>query len=399
MSSSLHSFRSYESTRSQNVSESRVTTIANEILRMRARGAEILGFMEGELDFPAAPEVIEATKAALEQGKTRYDDILGLRELRERVAQKLTEENGVAASPEELLVTNGSSQAIFEIFQAVLDPGDEVLVPTPGWQTYIEAIRLAGGVPKLYACTGDDVDTSLIEGLVGPHTKMLVVNTPHNPTGAVYSKRSLEALVDLAVAKDLLVLSDEAYEKILFDGAVHHSIAALAGRHRERILTTQTFSKSHAMTGFRVGYVHASSAIISRLAALHSHLTDNVCTFAQWGALRALEAGEGTLRERVTVLQARKERAVRRAAPLFEFAPPRGAFYLFPRISPLLGRRLGSATDFCDALLKEAGVAVLPGEAFGLEGHIRISFAGTPLTAIDAGFDRIATFVGSLRVS
>lgn len=385
----------YYSTRSVAISESKAIGIANRLLRLKEECSDLVMLNDGELDFETPATLIEATREALSQHRTRYDHVLGVAELRKLICDRLLQVDGIARSPEEILVTNGSSQAIFEIFQTMIDPGDEVIIPVPCWPTYIEGVKLAGGIPILCRNTGPDIDVSALALLVTPQTKMLVINTPHNPTGAVYSLGALERIIDLAVTHDFLVLADEAYEKFVFDGHVHHSIAAVAGRHHDRVLTTKSFSKSYAMTGFRVGYVHAHRAIISRLSTLHAHMTDNVCTFAQYGAIRALETGDGVVREWIGALQERRDLVVNRVGELFPCIAPHGAFYVFPCISHLLGKTVPGAPEFCNLLLEETGVAIVPGEAFGLENHIRISFAGSPIESIARGFDRIAAFLRS----
>lgn len=381
------------SDRSRGIAVSKAVEIANGLLRAGETRSDIITLNDGELDFDTPAEVIEATVDALRRGRTRYDDLLGLAALRTSICRKLRHENGVESSPDEILVTNGSSQAIFEIFQTFINPGDEVVVPVPCWPTYLEGIRQAGGVPVPHPCTAPDIDPDALAARISPRTRMLVVNTPHNPTGAVYSRTALERIVGLAAARDLLILADEAYEAFTFGERAHHSIAALAGRERDRVLTTRSFSKSYAMTGYRIGYVHASRDIIGRLAALHAHMTDNVCTFAQYGAARALNIGSSATAGWCDALRARTALAAARLDAALPCRPPAGAFYLFPDITHLLGARFPDAVAFCNRLLEETGVAVVPGEAFAMAGHIRISVAGAGMDGIAAGCDRIAAFV------
>ncbi|QCO00273.1 aminotransferase class I/II-fold pyridoxal phosphate-dependent enzyme (plasmid) [Azospirillum argentinense] len=367
--------------------------VANRILRIKETRPDLVLFHDGELDAGPAESVLEATKEALDHGRTRYDDLQGLKRLRERICELQLAPDGIAADPREILVGNGSSQVIFEIFQTLLEPGDEVIVPSPTWPTYGQGIRHAGGIPVPCRSLGSDLDVDAVRERITPATSMVVINTPHNPTGAVYSADALGRLLELTLRHDLFVLADEAYHGLLFDGRRHVSIRALAGAKGGHVLTTRSFSKAHAMTGFRVGYVHARADIIRSLADLHAHMTDNVCTFAQYGALRAVEDGAPFVEQIAAMLQQRRDAAIGRAHALFECVPPAGGFYLFPHVAPFLGHRFRDAVDFAERLMEEAGVAVLPGEAFGARGHVRIAFAGTPPDAIAEGFDRIAEFL------
>jgi aspartate aminotransferase len=368
--------------------------IANALLRRRREGKDVIALHDGELDFETPPAVVEATRRALTEGRTRYDDLAGLLELREAVAARLAAEQRVAAGPENVLVTNGSSQAIYEAFQCFVGPGDEVLVPTPAWPTYREGVKMAGGVPVGYRCSAGGLDPDELRRAAGPRAKMIVVNSPHNPTGAVLSRGDLLAVLELAAARDLLVLADEAYDAFVYGGARHVSLAALAGDQAFRVLTMRSFSKTYSMTGFRVGYLYAHPRVIERCAALHAHLSDNVCTFAQYGALAALGLPPDEVARRAGALEERCRLAHAALDPLLPCAPAAGGFYLFAALGAGAAGRDADATAFALRLLDETGVAVVPGDVFDGPGRVRVSLAAAPPPAIEAAAGRLAAFLG-----
>lgn len=383
------------SERSAQLSESRGIGIANQLLALGDR-PDLIKLNDGEFDVGAPPAAVAAAREALRVGHTRYDEVQGLRALRKLICEKLCQENGIAAKADEILVTNGSSQAIVEVFLTLVDPGDEVLVPQPCWPTYLEGVKLCGGVPVPYPQSGLDLDCRSLEDAMTPRTRIVVLNTPHNPTGAVYSREALRRAVEAAGSRGIYVLADEAYERLVLDGHEHHSAAALAGPYQDLVITTQSFSKAFSMSGFRVGYVHAERGLIDALATLHGHMSDNVCTFAQHGAVAALQSRRTEVDARRSILQGRMALATDRCRRLFPCVPPAGGFYLFPDVSAALRGPVTDAPAFCKLLLGETGVAVLPGEAFGVGGHVRISVAGSPVEAILEAFDRMAGLLNRL---
>jgi aspartate aminotransferase len=366
---------------------------ANSLLAAKDAHEDLCSLNDGEFDLSPPQAVIDATREALARGKTRYDEVKGLRSLREGICAKLRRDDGIAADPDEILVTNGSSQVIFEIFQCYLSPGDRVLIPMPAWPTYEQGIRLAGGIPVGYPCLHPELDLDHLRRLAEGGAKMLVINSPHNPTGIVLSRNTMERLVALAAEFDMLILSDEAY-----DGLLHHSVERVNTRsvgdaEGARILTTRSFSKCYSMTGFRIGYLHASREIVDRCAALHAHLSDNVCTFAQFGAAAALELPDEFVVDRASILQARLETAYELISPVLPCPSPRGGFYLFPDLAPVLGRRWVDAPEFVVSLLQETGVATLPGDAFGCSDHFRISVAAVSRERTAHAMGRILDFI------
>ncbi|MEQ1962392.1 pyridoxal phosphate-dependent aminotransferase [Xenorhabdus khoisanae] len=373
--------------RSKNINASVTSGLSDIVSQLESEGHDIIGLNEGELDFNTSHIIINETIRALIDGKTRYSWLNGEPKLKERVCQKVFEDNKIKATSENILVANGAKQIIYEILQTIIEPDDEVIIPVPCWETYVEAVKLAGGKAVLIENIGADLDVEKIKQAVTENTKLIIINTPNNPTGAVYSKSALQSLCQFIKGKQIFVLSDETYEQIVFD-AEHHSLAAIDDN--EYIITVQTFSKSFAMTGYRIGYMIAHSELINRISNLHGHMTDNVCTFAQYGAIAALEMPKDLYQERLEILKQRRDLSYRYVRELFECELPSGAFYLFPNVEKYLNDRCRNATQLCEYLLTHAGVALIPAEACLYHGHVRISFA-TSMDAIEQGLERLAT--------
>ncbi|MBD2810236.1 pyridoxal phosphate-dependent aminotransferase [Xenorhabdus sp. Vera] len=380
------SFLSRIADRSKNINASVTVGLADIVTKLKNEGHDIIGLNEGELDFSTDTTIINETIRALLEGKTRYSWLNGEPRLKEGICRKVLEDNKIKATPENIVVTNGSKQVIYEIIQSLIDSGDEVIIPVPCWATYFEAVKLAGGKAILIENIGVDLNVEKIEQAITDKTKLIIVNTPNNPTGAVYSKSALQKLCQFVKGKQIFVLSDEAYEQIVFD-TEHHSLAAIDDS--EYIITVQTFSKSFAMTGYRVGYAIAHPELISRISDLHGHVTDNVCTFSQYGAIAALEMPTDLYQERLEILKQRRDLSYQYARELFECERPNGAFYLFPNVEKYLDERCRNTTQLCEYLLTQAGVALIPSEACLYHGHLRISFAAS-MEAIERGFERIA---------
>lgn len=348
---------------------------------------------DGEPNFPPPVTVIAATQKALAGGHTRYDHINGLSALREAICEHLEARYGTKCNPSELLVANGSSQAIFQVFQCLVDPGDTVLVPSPAWPSYIQGIRMAGGIPVSYRCGNDGIDLDEIRTHMIAKPKLIVVNSPHNPTGAVLSLSTLRKLIEICVNNDVLILSDAAYEDYVFQETQHHDLRTVAAEHKSMVLTTRSFSKSYSMTGFRIGYLHAERQYIERCAALQTHLSDNVCTFAQFGAIAALESPRAELASRAQEIE---NRALDAYSALAEFIPcsqPKGGFFLFPNISGLMDDRWRNCRAFALDLARVTGVRVVAGADFGAPGHIRMSIASVGLDQIRCGISLLRSFV------
>ena len=377
------------SSRALAVAESATLKLSIEAARLRAEGVDVIGFLEGEPDLPVPEAVLRATEAALRAGRTRYSASTGLAELKAAAARKLRDQNGVAAAPENIIVANGAKQAIYEALQTLCDPGDEVVIPAPCWVTFPEAVKLAGGAPVLVDTgAAHELDLKALESAVTSRTKAIILNTPNNPTGAVYSETSLRAVLALAIRRDLTVISDEAYEGLVYDGARHISFASLSAEAAARTITIQTFSKSFAMTGYRVGYMAGPADFVKAAARIHSHLTGNVCTFAQVGAVAALDLGPAHRDAWRAAHQRRRDVAFELASRLFVAMKPQGGLFLFVDARRHLGAKFKDSAALSRHLLVNGRVAVVPGSAFGREGFLRLSFS-SPEAVLREGFARM----------
>jgi aspartate aminotransferase len=364
------------------VSESNTTRIFGLAQELRRQGRDIISLAVGEPDFATPEPIIAATQQALAEGRTRYGPVPGEPELRHQLAQGF---KGYGA--ENILLTNGAKQALYSIFQVVCDPGDEVIVSAPCWVSFTEQIKLAGGCPVLVRTSDDfQIDPERIRRAVTPRTRAILVNTPNNPTGAVYTGERLAEVARIAAQRGLWLIADEAYHAYTFDGRSFTPLVALTPDPRQ-VITVRSFSKHYNMTGFRVGYVAADSALIQALTRLQSHTTGNVCTFAQYGALSALAMDQTVVAQRCAMLQQRRDLAYHLIRELFPCVKGQGAFYLFADVRDHLGNGQTSQ-DLAARLLAEAGVALVPGEAFHGPGHLRISF-GTSEELLCRAFERI----------
>ena len=365
--------------------------------QLQAEGHDICSLSAGEPNFDTPQFIRQAAVEALDNGATRYGPAAGEPLLRQAIAAKLERSNGMAVSPQQVLVTNGGKQALYNLFQVLLDPGDEVLLPAPYWLTYPELAALAGASVKVLPSSANDgfrLDLEALEALITPSSRLLVLNTPSNPTGLVLQKQELEGVAELLRRHpQVAVVCDEIYEHLLDDGQTHHCLAALAPDLADRIFVVNGFAKGWAMTGWRVGYLAGPEPVVKAAIALQSQTTSNVCTFAQHGALAALQAPLDCVREMAASFTARRKRlaaGLQRIKGLV-LVPPNGAFYAFPDISSY---GLDSMR-FCKALLDQQGLAVVPGVAFGDDRCVRISSAVSSAT-IDDGLARLQRFLDSL---
>ncbi|MBT5093935.1 MAG: pyridoxal phosphate-dependent aminotransferase [Halobacteriovoraceae bacterium] len=372
------------SDRIKEVEESKSVRMAGLVAHLRSEGKQIIGLNVGEPDFPTPGPIIEATQKALAENKTRYHLVPGLVELREAICKKLSKENQIQAKKENILISNGSKQIIYSLFQVLLNQDDEVLIPVPYWVTFPEAVKLAGGVPVFVDCKNLQLDLEKIEAAITPKTKAIIFNTPNNPSGAVYPKEDLLKLAQLALKNDIVLISDEAYEGLVYDGVEHFSVASHSKEIFENTITVQTFSKSYCMTGFRIGYMVAPAKFTAAVAKLQSHVHGNNCTFAQYGALAALEMDQKVFKEMAISFERRRDLCHKLFSQLFACDKPQGAFYLFPNIEDRLGDKFKSCEDFAEFILEKAHVAILPGTFFGHPGHLRISYAYSDEEIIEA---------------
>ncbi|AXY68156.1 pyridoxal phosphate-dependent aminotransferase [Thermosynechococcus sichuanensis E542] len=383
-------------TRVMRVTPSVTLAIDAKAKAMRAAGEDVCSFSAGEPDFDTPAHIREAAKTALDQGKTRYGPAAGEPALRQAIATKLNNDNHLPYRAENILVTNGGKQALFNLMLALINPGDEVIIPAPYWVSYPEMVHLASGTPVIVtttAETGYRITPAQLEAAITPKTRLFVLNSPSNPTGMVYTPEEIRDLATVIVRHQLWVVSDEIYEKILYDGAEHLSIGAVSEAAFERTIVCSGFAKAYAMTGWRVGYLAGPADLIKATTKIQGHSTSNVCTFAQYGALAALEGSQACVAEMVAAFRDRRACMYERISeiPRLRCLKPQGAFYLFVDISAT-GL---SSVEFCDRLLEEEKVATIPGKAFGMDDHIRLSYA-TDLATIEKGLTRLAKFVERL---
>jgi aspartate aminotransferase len=377
------------------VTPSLTLTIDAKAKAMKRDGIDVCSFSAGEPDFATPAHIVEAAIAALHQGKTRYGAAAGELKLREAIAQKLQTDNQLHYAPENILVTNGGKHSLYNLMMALLDPGDEVIIPAPYWVSYPEMVKLADGIPVMVATTpesGYKITPDQLRQAITPKTKLFVLNSPSNPTGMVYTPDEIRAIAQVIVEKDILVVSDEIYEKLLYDGAQHLSIAAASPEAFARTIISHGFAKAYSMTGWRIGYLAGPINLIKAATKIQGHSTSNVCTFAQYGAIAALESPQDCVEKMRLAFDERRLAIVNwiNAIPGLSCVKPEGAFYLFINIS-----KLGmTSLEFCDSLLTDHQVAAVPGIAFGADDHIRLSYA-TDMSTIERGVDRLATFVKS----
>ena len=353
---------------------------------LQQEGRDICSMSAGEPDFNTPDFIVEASIKALQDGITRYGPAAGDPELREAIAEKLSSDNQIASQASNVLVTNGGKQAIFNLFQVVLNPGDQVLIPGPFWLSYPEMARLAGAEPVIVPSKAEDgfrLDLQALEAAITPSTKLLVINTPGNPTGRVSDRAELEALADIVRRHpQLLVMSDEIYEYLLEDGETHHSFAAVAPDLAERTFVVNGFAKGWAMTGWRLGYLAGDAEVIKAASALQSQSTSNVCSFAQRGALAALRGSKDCVRSMASSYNQRRQQLVAglQAIDGLTLIPPKGAFYAFPKLPD----SSEGSMAFCKTALEQEGLALVPGAAFGDDRCVRLSCAVSHETIEDA---------------
>ena len=378
------------------VTPSLTLAIDTKAKAMKREGLDVLSFSVGEPDFNTPAHIRAAAEAALEQGKTRYGPVAGEPKLREAIAQKLQRDNHLSYAPENIIVTNGGKHSLYNLMMALIEPGDEVIIPAPYWVSYPEMVKLAGGTPVILPTTvesGFKLSPEQLQQAITPKTKLFVFNSPSNPTGMVYSPSEVKALAQVIEQHDVWVVSDEIYEKILYDGAEHLSIGSVSQAAFERTIISSGFAKTYAMTGWRVGFLAAPIPLVKAVSTIQGHSTSNVCTFAQYGAVAAYEGSQDCVDEMVAAFAERRKVILEyiNSIPGFTCPEPNGAFYVFPNIGKLGIKSL----DFCAALLEKKQVAVVPGIAFGADDCVRISYAAS-LDAIHEGMERLIDFVKSV---
>jgi len=373
---------------------------------MLAQGIDVIDFASGEPDFDTPDYAKQAASAAMAAGFTKYTASSGIEELRRAIADKLAADHGLRYDLSQILVSCGAKHSLYNVAQALFETGDEVIIPSPFWVSYQDQVLLNDATPIFlptqetdgYALTRD-----ALERCVTSRTKAIIINSPGNPTGATYDRKTLEEVAAVAERRDLLIISDEIYEKILYDGARHISIASLGPEIAARTVVVNGVSKAYAMTGWRIGYAAGPKELITAMGNIQSQSTSNPTSISQKAAVAALRGGDAFPKQMVVEFDRRRRLMVERLNKMAGVScrMPGGAFYAFPNVSGLFGRRhehgsLASAADLAGYLLKEARVALVPGEPFGSASHIRLSYA-TSMDAISRGMDRMAEAIGRLR--
>ena len=377
--------------------------ISNRVKALKREGVTILPLNAGEPDFDTPDTAKLAGIEAIRNGSTKYTATNGYIELREAISAKLEKDNGLQYTADEICVCTGAKQAIFGAVMALCDEGDEVLIPVPSWVSYTSMVAIAGATPVLVPSNVDNsLDLAKIEAAITPQTRAIIVCSPNNPSGAVYSEESLRALADLAVKHDFFIISDEIYEKLIYDGYKHFSVASVSPEVWERTITVNGFSKGYAMTGWRVGYAAARKDIIKAMIKVQGQVTSCATSVAQKAALGALVGSQKATENMVATFRERRDFVCGRLReiPNVSFAEPHGAFYVLVDITAYLGKSyegkvIGTSLELAEYLLNTARVAVVPGSAFGAEGTIRIAYAKS-IDILSAGLDALDSALRAL---
>ena len=394
------------SRKAQAIEPSLTLAITAKAKEMKEKGIDVISFSAGEPDFNTPKNIINAAIKAMEDGNTKYTSVNGILQLREAICKKFKDDNGLEYNPSQIVVSTGAKQSLANTFLAILNPGDEVIVSTPYWVSYPELIKLADGKPVFVE--GDEKSNykftkENLEQAVTAKTKAIVLNTPNNPTGTIYNKEELEVIADFAKKYDIIIISDEMYEKLIYDNENHISIASLSKDAYERTIVINGLSKSYAMTGWRIGYCAASEKIAKLMISIQSHVTSNVCSITQYAALEALNGPQDEITKMINEFEKRRNYMINRIESIdnLSIVKPKGAFYIMINIENCLGKEingkiLNDSMEFCASLLENEKLAVIPGKAFGLNNYIRVSYA-TSMEAIKEGLNRIESFIKKLN--
>jgi aspartate aminotransferase len=379
--------------------------IAAKAGKLRAEGVDVVNFSAGEPDFDTPERIKAAAVEALRKGLTKYTDVRGIEPLREAISEKYRQEHDLRYRKEDILVSCGAKHSIYNVLQAVVDPDDEALILAPYWVSYSDMVLLAGGVPRLISSTesgGFRIQPEQLEAALSPRTRVFFLNSPCNPTGASYNRDELLALAKVLQKHDCLIIADDIYEKIVYDGFEVHNIVTLCPALRDRTIIINGVSKTYAMTGWRIGYALGPTDLIAAADKIQSQSTSNPTSIAQAAAVEAIRGPQEEIATMVREFHKRRNAIVEQLNAIdgISCRMPEGAFYVFPNVGELLnkswrGKKLGSPCDLADFLLEEAKVAVVPGEDFGSTEHIRFSYA-TSLEDIERGCARIADAVEKL---
>lgn len=384
------------------ISPSATLAIDSKAKKLKAEGIDVVGFGAGEPDFDTPVHIKQAAIAAIEAGFTKYTPASGTMTLKEAICAKFKKDNGLDYAPANIVISNGAKHSLVNVFQAICNPGDEVIIPAPFWVSYPEMVKLADGVPVIVYTTeeqGFKFTVDQIRQAVTAKTKAIILNSPSNPTGMVYTREELAELADLAVEKGFYVVSDEIYEKLIYDGKTHVSIASINEKIKAQTIIVNGVSKTYAMTGWRIGYTASTPEIAKIMSNVQSHATSNPNSIAQKAAEAAISGPQDMVATMVEAFASRRDYMVKRinSMPGLSCVNPNGAFYVMMNISQLMGKELAglkiqSSDDFANVLLEKANVALVPGSGFGIDTHVRLSYA-TSQENITKGLDRIEQFL------
>lgn len=388
------------------LSPSVTLSITAKAKQMKQQGLDVISFGAGEPDFNTPINIQEAAIKAIGEGKTKYTPASGILELKKAICEKFLKDNNLSYSEKEIIVSSGAKQCLSNLFQAILNPGDEVLIPVPYWVSYPELIKLYCGVPVMVECNEGNhykYDIQALESKVTKNTKAILINSPNNPTGTIYNHEELVELADFAKSHDLLIISDEIYEKLIYGNYKHESIASINEDAYSRTIVINGVSKSYAMTGWRIGYAAGNKEIISLMSSIQSHTTSNPTSIAQYAALEALTGPQDKLHDMVKIFSERRDLMINELSKINNISVivPEGAFYVMVNIAEVIGKRaqdtvIKGSMDFSDILLDKYLVAVVPGIAFGLDSYIRLSYATSEDNIIE-GISRLKNFINNIK--
>ena len=394
------------SKKAMNITPSITLAITAKAKELKGAGVDVVSFGAGEPDFNTPKNIMDAAIKSMEEGKTKYTPTSGIIELREAICKKLKEDNNLSYNSNQIIVSTGAKQCLADAFMAILNPGDEVIVPIPYWVSYPELIKLADGVPVFVEGKEENDYKYTLESLnkvVNDNTKAIIINSPNNPTGTVYSIEELKEIAEFAQKHDLIIISDEIYEKLIYDGKKHISVASLSEDAYNRTIVINGFSKSYAMTGWRLGYAAGNAEVIKLMTSVQSHVTSNTNSIAQYAGVEALNGPKDEIEKMVKKFEERRNLMIDRIKSItgLSIIRPEGAFYVMINLENYLGKSINenvinNSVDFSRELLEHEKVAVIPGSAFGLDKYIRLSYA-TSEELILKGLDRIERFLNKLK--
>lgn len=392
------------SKKAMNMEPSMTLALTAKAGELKAQGVDVISFGVGEPDFNTPQNIIDAAILAMNQGKTKYTAVSGITELKEAIVKKFYNDNGLNYKIENIIVSTGGKQCLFNVFAAILNVGDEVLIPKPYWVSYPELVKLNDGIPVFVETNEEDdfkINFKNLEKSITNKTKAIVVNSPNNPTGSIYSKKELMEIADFAKKYDLYIISDEMYEKLTYGDNKHISIASLNEDAFNRTIVVNGLSKAYAMTGWRVGYAAGKKEIIKLMNNIQSHTTSNVNSIAQYASLEALTGQQ----EEMKIMQNEFDRRRKVMMKLLDdisdisYIEPKGAFYILVNIDKILKKfKISGSSEFCEKLLDRENVVAIPGIAFGEDNYIRLSYA-TSMDSIETGLNRISNFIKNLNIS